>query len=127
LTISNEKERLIREDELKRFKLNDTMTKLISNASKESSKYVILREPFERLVKMKPNTIDIGITSKIPFFIKDYFEKWPSFTAVLYCDLDYQILILFILTFSLFDRVSGSSIISIGVIYIIEKLLASLR
>ena len=127
MSISNEKERLIRENEIKRFKLNDTLKKLINNASKESAKYIKIREPFERLVKMKPASIDIGITSKIPYFIKDYFEKWPSFTAILYCDLDYQILILFILTFSLFDRVSGSSIISIGVIYIIEKLLASLR
>jgi len=127
VSISNEKERLIRENEIKRFKLNDTLKKLINNASKESAKYIKIREPFERLVKMKPASIDIGITSKIPYFIKDYFEKWPSFTAILYCDLDYQILILFILTFSLFDRVSGSSIISIGVIYIIEKLLASLR
>ena len=59
--------------------------------------------------------------------IKDYFSSWPSFTSVLYCSLDYQNLILFILVFSLFDRVTGNSIISIMITYIVEKLLKQLR
>jgi Meckelin (Transmembrane protein 67) len=46
---------------------------------------------------------------------------------VLYCSLDYQNLILFILVFSLFDRVTGNSIISIMITYIVEKLLKQLR
>ena len=59
--------------------------------------------------------------------IKDYFSSWPSFTSVLYCSLDYQNLILFILVFSLFDRVTENSIISIMITYIVEKLLKQLR
>lgn len=46
---------------------------------------------------------------------------------MLYCSLDYQNLILFILVFSLFDRVTGNSIISIMITYIVEKLLKQLR
>lgn len=59
--------------------------------------------------------------------VRDYFAKWPSFTSILYCSLDYQIVIIFIMFFSVFDRASGSSIISIGIIYIIEKLLKMFR
>lgn len=46
---------------------------------------------------------------------------------MLYCSLDYQNLILFILVFSLFDRITGNSIISIMITYMVEKLLKQLR
>ena len=59
--------------------------------------------------------------------VKDYFSTWPSFTNVLYCSLDYQNVIFFILLFSLFDRVTGSSIIAVAIIYIIDKALSQLR
>jgi membrane protein implicated in regulation of membrane protease activity len=67
------------------------------------------------------------VPKPIPFLVKDFFSTWPSFTAALYCALDYQILILFILLFSLFDRIIGSSIVSVAIIYIIEKMLSTLR
>ena len=59
----------------------------------------------------------------IPYMVKDYFSSWPSFTKMLYCSLDYQNIILFILAFSLFDRVTNSSIISVAIIYLIQKAL----
>lgn len=85
------------------------------------------RSACERLFSRLPTEINLSSLTGIPYLIRDYFSKWPSFTKILYCSLDYQILILLILLFSLFDRVSGSSIISIGIIYIIEKLLKGFR
>lgn len=82
------------------------------------------RGPFERLVKMMPERVNLSSTANsIPYLVRDFFSKWPSFTSILYCSLDYQIVILFIMFFSVFDRITGSSIISVGIIYIIEKFL----
>ena len=47
------------------------------------------RGPFERLVRMMPGTVNLGAVNSIPYLIKDYFSKWPSFTNILYCSLDY--------------------------------------
>ena len=63
----------------------------------------------------------------VPYVVEDFFSSWPSFTNILYCSLDYQNLILFILGFCLFDRVTGSSLIAIAIIYVIEKALSQLR
>jgi|LauGreDrversion4_2_1035121.scaffolds.fasta_scaffold59079_1 hypothetical protein len=63
----------------------------------------------------------------IPYLIKDYFSSWPSFTKVLYCSLDYENVILFIMLFNLFDRVTGSSIIAVTIVYFVEKVLSTIR
>ena len=63
----------------------------------------------------------------IPYLIKDYFASWPSFTKVLYCSLDYENVILFIMLFNLFDRVTGSSIIAVTIVYFVEKVLSTIR
>ena len=91
------------------------------------NQYVTERGFLERLVKSVPTTINMQAMTSIPYLVRDYFSKWPSYTTILYCSLDYQIVIMFILLFSLFDRVTGSSIISIAIIYIIEKFLKYFR
>jgi hypothetical protein len=63
----------------------------------------------------------------IPYVVEDHFANWPSFTNIMYCALDYQRLILFILVFCLFDRVTGSSIVSIFIVYIMDKVMRSFR
>jgi hypothetical protein len=45
----------------------------------------------------------------------------------MYCALDYQLVILYILVFSLFDRVTGSSIVAVFIVYLVEKALWKLR
>ncbi len=45
----------------------------------------------------------------------------------MYCSLDYQLVILYCLIFSLFDRVTGSSLIAVFIIYVVEKVLHKLR
>jgi hypothetical protein len=59
--------------------------------------------------------------------VEDFFANWPSFTNIMYCALDYQRLILFILVFSLFDRITGSSIIAVFIVYIVDKVIGTLR
>ena len=41
----------------------------------------------------------------------------------MYCSLDYQLVILYILVFSLFDRVTGSSVVAVFIVYVVEKAL----
>lgn len=45
----------------------------------------------------------------------------------MYCSLDYQLVILYILVFSLFDRVTGSSLVAIFIVYVVEKVLWKTR
>ena len=45
----------------------------------------------------------------------------------MYCALDYQLVILYILVFSLFDRVTGSSIVAVFIVSLVEKALWKLR
>ena len=59
--------------------------------------------------------------------MEDFFANWPSFTNIMYCALDYQRLILFILVFSLFDRITGSSIIAVFIVYMVDKVIGTLR
>jgi ABC-type uncharacterized transport system fused permease/ATPase subunit len=63
----------------------------------------------------------------IPYVVEDEFANWPSFTNVMYCSLDYQNLILFILVFFLFARITGSSIVAVFIVYIVEKAMISFR
>jgi meckelin len=59
--------------------------------------------------------------------IADFFSSWPSFTSTMYCALDYQLVILYILLFSLFDRVTGSSVVAVFIVYVVEKILSKVR
>ncbi len=45
----------------------------------------------------------------------------------MYCSLDYQLVILYILVFSLFDRVTGSSVVAVFIVYVVEKILCKVR
>jgi hypothetical protein len=45
----------------------------------------------------------------------------------MYCSLDYQLVILYILVFSLFDRVTGSSVVAVFIVYVVEKVLWKMR
>jgi hypothetical protein len=45
----------------------------------------------------------------------------------MYCSLDYQLVILYILVFSLFDRVTGSSVVAVFIVYVVEKALWKMR
>jgi hypothetical protein len=72
---------------------------------------------------LPPQPAPNAIAKPLPYLVGDYFSSWPSFTNTLYCSLDYQNVILFILGFSLFDRVTGSTLIAVAIIYLIEKAL----
>lgn len=82
---------------------------------------------FERLVGKIPSGVNLSALKGCPVLVKDAFARWPSFINVLYCKLDYDMLILYIMFFVLFDRVTGNSVIAIAIVYIIEKLLSYFR
>eukprot|EP00347_Sterkiella_histriomuscorum_P018733 403344384 len=127
INLQSERERMIFEHECKKQQLSNQLKKVINEVYINKAQYIMERGCWERLLKRLPVEINLGALTGIPYLVRDMFSKWPNFTSILYCSLDYQIVILFIMFFSVFDRASGSSIISIGIIYIIEKLLKTFR
>lgn len=95
---------------------------------KKNPEYVRDKTPLERLFQMIPNSMSLDSLKNVPLLVRDYFSKWPSFASVLYCQLDYQNLILYILFYTLFFKVTGNnSMVAIGIVYLIEKFLITLR
>ena len=74
-----------------------------------------------------PYGLKLEKLKEVPELVKDPYSNWPSFSNVLYASLDYEFLILYILLFVLFDVVTGESIISIGIVYLVEKAIYYLR
>lgn len=89
INIQSEKERLIKENEAKKLTLSSQLKIYIEKVEQNSKDFVLERGPFDRLVKMMPYDVKLTSMSGIPYLIKDYFSKWPSFTSILYCSLDY--------------------------------------
>ena len=118
---------MIKEHEIKKLALSTKLKQYINLVEQKPAEYVMERTACERLVKMMPTRVNLGAINGVPYLIRDYFSKWSSFTNILYCSLDYQNVILFILFFSLFDRLTGNSIISLAIIYLIEKMLKYCR
>jgi hypothetical protein len=64
----------------------------------------------------------------VALMVKDAFTKWPSFARVLYCNLDYENLIVKIMLFNfLYAITHKNTIVSIFVVYIIDVLFTRLR
>ena len=105
----------------------DAFKKLIYNTQQNDKKLVIEKNCCERLLNMVPGNANLSSLKEGALLIKDYFTTWPSFAKILYCTLDYEIMIMNILLFNVFYAMIRSSMVSIFLIYIIEKLIMNLR
>jgi hypothetical protein len=66
--------------------------------------------------------------AKTPFWlVKDPFAKYPNFEAVLYMSLDFQLVILYILWFLFFDYYTNNAVLSVFLVYLIEKVIREIR
>ena len=62
--------------------------------------------------------------------IKDEAEQYPSFQKLLMCSLDYSLVQIYIMLFFTLDRQwgpQGNSLLSIFIVFLVEKALRSLR
>lgn len=85
------------------------------------------KNAFERLFGMIPSGKSLVLLNEVALLVKDAFQRWPSFAGVLYCNLDYDILILNILMFNMFAVAIGNSIVGIFLAFIVEKVLKRFR
>mmetsp|Transcript_21841 Transcript_21841/g.21003 ORF Transcript_21841/g.21003 Transcript_21841/m.21003 type:complete len:111 (-) Transcript_21841:36-368(-) len=81
----------------------------------------------ERFLGMVPSSVNLSSLKEAGLLVKDYFTKWPSFARVLYCNLDYQILLLNILIFNGIFAIWKNSMAALFVVYAVEKFLIKLR
>lgn len=66
----------------------------------------------------------LTLPSKDVQVIEDSFEMYPSFTDILFCSLDNEMLQLYILYFVFFDILwGGQSLLSMFAVYIIQRLI----
>ena len=127
INIANEKEKEIAEMEMKKKALSNKLKSHIANIKLHAQTNIIEKNFFDRLIGKIPSGVNLTALKQIPMLVKDKYNRWPSFSKVLYCQLDYDNLILFILFYSLFKWATGNSVISITLVYIIEKGLWFLR
>lgn len=59
--------------------------------------------------------------------IQDDSENFPSFESLMYCDLDYQMVLINILWFYLFDYYTYNPLLAITLTYVIERLFRYIR
>jgi len=79
------------------------------------------RTCIERLFKKVPDGVNIAALRDVPYFVEDATEKLPSFKSILYCSLDYQILIMMILVYTFIDLLIQNTIVGLLVAYAVEK------
>jgi hypothetical protein len=60
--------------------------------------------------------------------VEDPDERYPSFEHVLYCSLDYSLLLLYIMYFIVIEGfVKQNSLLSMLIVYIIERVFREIR
>lgn len=99
----------------------DHFKKLIFNIKSNDKKFIVEKNAFERLMGMIPSGQNLSALTDVGLLVKDSFLKWPSFAKVLFCNVDYDILIMNIMLFNMFDVAIENSIIAIFLVYFIEK------
>lgn len=114
--------------EYKKKELGNKLKNHINNIKLNPQQFIFKKSPCERLLQKIPTGINLTALKTTPVLIKDAFSKWPSFSKVLYANLDYDNLILYILFYTLFYKICGdNSIVAIAIVYVIEKILQYLR
>jgi len=83
----------------------------------------------QRLCKKVPDQVDILATEgRTPFWlVRDPYASYPNFERVLYMNLDFELVLLYIMWFFLFDIYTENAMLSIALVYLIEKAFRELR
>jgi hypothetical protein len=114
-------------EEDKRLKLNKRLTDAFSKAQTADVRPIVEREWYERLFKSVPQSFDPVSSKDKLMLVQDASENFPTFEGMLYCELDYQIVLLNILWFYFFDHWTGNSMLAITLTFCIERILRWVR
>lgn len=83
----------------------------------------------QRLFKRVPDQVDIMASEgRSPFWlVKDPYASYPNFEKVLYMSLDFELVLLYILWFIFLELYTENAVLSIFLVYLIEKAFRQLR
>jgi len=60
--------------------------------------------------------------------VEDHYEKFPQFHNMFYCGLDYELVLIYIMVFFLFEEVVGAnSLLSLFFVYLLERTFYNIR
>jgi hypothetical protein len=115
-------EKIIREEEYKKTLLNQTLASKLGDHLESGQIKKLSRG--NNLVGAPPSEVK---WDKL-MVVEDPDERYPSFEHVLYCSLDYSLLILYIMFFILIEAlVKQNSLLSMFIVYIIERIFRKIR
>ena len=118
-----DKEYSIREEEYKKTLINQLLAAKIGDHLESGQ--IKLQKRVQNLLGAPPK--EAHQQDKITV-VEDPDERYPTFEDVLYCSLDNQLLLLYIMYFMVFEAfVSNNSLLSMFFVYIIERILRKLR
>ena len=122
----NSFERKIREDEYRKREINSYLKKLIGD-------YNILHNQIKddnmcaRMMRTPPDGIVVENMDKL-MLVRDNVERYPSFDRILYSNMDYQLVTLYVLWFIFLDDIfKHNTMLSLLGVYIVERILRKLR
>jgi len=80
-------------------------------------------------MKTPPSNVNVQSIDKI-VVVEDNVEQYPNFYKMLYCSLDYSLVLLYIMLFIIFELMwggHGNAMLSIFLVYIVERVLRHVR
>ena len=84
---------------------------------------------YDRLVNSPPDRVDPATLDRL-VVVSDKVEQYPSFFKVLFCSLDYSLVMMYALLFCILEEIwgeQGNSLLSLFIVYIVEQVLRALR
>ena len=115
--------------EKKKFLLNRQLVSQFDRVGEVKANNVHERTCWERFTKSIPPKFDLYTKNPgVPFvLVKDPYETYPSIATSFFCDLDRDMVILYICYFFLIDHLTENPMLSIALTYIIERFIRALR
>lgn len=121
----SEKEKTIRRMEYKKNKISEILKKHIGQKISRSN--IKESDYWTRWAGATPDNLDVA-TMDSPVIIQDLGEGSPSFVNMLYRDLDWAMLDLYIMLFMAFDELLvDNSMLAIFIVWIIERIIKEIR
>jgi len=115
-------ERRIKIMEAKKQELGDVLKSTIMDHIKGKPKAIKDKGMDNLLLDTLPEGVNISEKGS-PWLIRDKVPSYPSFIAVLYCGLDFKVLLLMIQLFTGLNMYIENTMITMLVVYLLEKIL----
>lgn len=118
-----QKERHIKAYEEKKRRINKLLTNNFQKLQGQESNMIVDHTCCQRLCRQVPGTFDVASQAEFSQFtlVRDPYASYPNFENFLYMSLDFDLVICYILWFFLFDHLTNNPVLSIFIVYLIEK------